>query len=372
MKTKVVYIISFIDKALSFEWIAEHIDSNRFILRFILLNPGDSSLEQFLSSQGIECHRINYSGKKDFVKAFLQTLRLLLKIKPEVVHTHLFDANLIGLSAAFVAGVKRRIHTRHNSTIHHEYFPKAVKYDKWANTLSTNIIAITKNVEEILIELEGVKREKIIIIHHGFDFSTAKVNKIRAQAIREKYDLSEDKYYVGVVSRFIHWKGLQHIIPAFKKFHEQHPNAMLVLANAHGPYEDEVKNLLKSLKPKSFVTINFEPDIFALFNLFNVFVHVPINERAEAFGQVYIEAMACEIPMIITKSGIAREIMEDNKNSLIVPFEDSSAILSSLLTLYADPSIGDRIVKNGKKIALEGFGIKRMIHALETLYQNNG
>ena len=42
---------------------------------------------------------------------------LLLKIKPHTVHTHLFDANLSGLMAAKLLGIKKRIYTRHHSTI---------------------------------------------------------------------------------------------------------------------------------------------------------------------------------------------------------------------------------------------------------------
>lgn len=366
MKIKIVYIISFIDKALAFEWIVKHINSSKYHLSFVLLNPGNSSLEDFLIQNNVSVHRIKYHGKKDILKAFLLTVKHLLKTKPNVVHTHLFDANLVGLSSALFCRIKHRIHTRHNSTIHHEYFPKAVKFDKLSNMMSTKIVAISDNVQKILVELENVRNSKIEVIHHGFDFPP--INDKLNHEIKEKYNFERDNYYIGVVSRFIHWKGIQYIISAFKKFYELNPTARLILANADGPDKAEIDGLLKALPPNSFLTIKFEPEIFALFQQFDVFVHTPIDEKAEAFGQVYIESLACQVPMIATKSGIASEILVDKENSLLVPFKDDEAIFQALKTIYSDHDLRVKIINNGKELALREFSIDKMIKKLERLY----
>ena len=77
-----------------------------------------------------------------------------------MVHTHLFEASLLGLSAAKFTRVKRRIYTRHHSTYHHEYYPKAIKYDRLINFLATEIVAISNNVKEVLRRKEGVAENK--------------------------------------------------------------------------------------------------------------------------------------------------------------------------------------------------------------------
>ena len=135
LKTHITYILSHIDKALAFEWICENLDSTRFQLSFILLNQGESHLENYLQTQGIPVYRIAYRSKKDMPKALFKIRRLLKKEKTQIVHTHLFDASLVGLLAAKLSGIRKRIYTRHHATIHHVYFPRAVYYDKFINSL---------------------------------------------------------------------------------------------------------------------------------------------------------------------------------------------------------------------------------------------
>jgi hypothetical protein len=185
---KVGYILSFITKSVAFEWIVQELDKSRFELTFILLNPEDSSLEQFLRSENVPVFRIPYRGKKDLPSALLKTRRILKQQKISIVHAHLFDASLIGLAAARLAGVKRRIHTRHNATIHLRYHPHAVKYDRFINYLSTDIVAISENVRKIVTEQEGADPRKITVIHHGFRLEAFEnIPEERVARLREKY-----------------------------------------------------------------------------------------------------------------------------------------------------------------------------------------
>ena len=182
------------------------------------LHPEKPQLLEFCSQLGYTTEWIKYNGKKDIFSAFRKILKLFRRVKPSLVHAHLFDASLIALSAAKVCFVKQRIHTRHHASMHHEYFPNTVKYDKIINSLSTKIIAISKNISEILIEKEGVDESKIYIIYHGFDipFFNA-VNADRVDKLKTTYSIPTDKFYIGMISRYTHWKGIQFVIPAFKR-----------------------------------------------------------------------------------------------------------------------------------------------------------
>src|SRR5204863_3109374 len=117
-----------------------------------------------------------------------------------------------------LAGVEKRIYSRHHGSYHHEYFPTAIKYDRFINFLSTDIVAISENVKNILIGYEGVPEEKIHLIHHGFDLDSFRnVSEEKIELMKQKY-LPESAYpVVGVISRYIEWKGIQFIIPAFRK-----------------------------------------------------------------------------------------------------------------------------------------------------------
>lgn len=366
---KVAVIVSKIDKALAFEWIADGIDRRRFELSFILLNPADSHLERHLRAAGIPVERVLYRGKADLPGALWRTRRTLRRLAPDVVHAHLFEASLIGLGAACLAGVSRRIYTRHHGDLHHLYHPRTVKFDRLISGLATDIVAPSRAVESVLVELDGAEATKVRVIHHGFDLDAfSDVSAARVDALRAKYGLSGRGPVVGMVSRFTEWKGLQHAIPAFKRLLADEPSALLVLANASGEYEPEVSALLSGLPRRSVILIPFETDNRALFHLFDVFVHAPIGARSEAFGQIYVEALAAGIPSVFTMSGVAPEFIQDGVNALVVPFSDSVAVHGALLRLLRDAGLRGRLAAAGSASVRSKFSLDRMLRGLEGLY----
>lgn len=366
---KIGYIISNVDKALAFEWIFDHIDKDKYNIFFILLNPGESKIEAILREKKALVYRVKYNTKKDGLRAIFNIIDILRKERPSVVHTHLFEASLFGLLAARLSFVKNRIYTRHHATLHHEKFPRAVFYDRIINSLATHIVAPSENVKEILLDMEGVSKRKVSVIHHGFDLKA--FEEVRQQEInlsKEKYNKEYKSPVVGVISRYEDWKGIQFIIPAFNKLLEVYPNAKLILANAKGSYSDKIKELLSSLPHGSYTEIVFEGNIQALYKTFDVFIHTPINARSEAFGQTYIEALAAGVPSVFTLSGVAREVIDDGNNALVVPFQDSESIYTSLIKLLSDSDLRKRLIQKGESDIKEKFSLDLMISSLEQLY----
>lgn len=366
-KNQIFYIVSNIQKSLAFEWISVGL-KNHYNLTFVLFNSSSSSLEYFLKENGINVIRITYQNKKNLPLAFLRLCWIFITERPAIVHAHLFDATLIGLAAAWITRIKKRIYTRHNSTFHHLYFPSAVKYDRWSNSLATQIISISQATDKTLLNLEHVSNEKLVRIPHGFDMNAlTKVGTNRAYKMKEKWGIQEGQFVIGVIARQIEWKGIQFIIPAFIKFVNENPAACLVLANASGPYSDEITRLIKPIR-NNVILIPFEEDIVALYSIFDIYVHVPIDPLCEAFGQTYVEALAIGIPSIFTLSGIAAEFIINERNALVVGFKDAESIYLSMERLKCDPNLRARLIENGRKDVSVRFSISSMLQSLKILY----
>lgn len=369
MKQKhIVYIVSQIHKSLAFEWITLGL-KNDYRLTFILLNATSSSLEDYLIDQSIEFKRFSYRGKQDFLFAFLKTFFYLLIERPCVVHAHLFDAQLIGLTAAWLAGIRKRIYTRHTSNYHHIYLPRGVRFDLWSNNMATDIISISQATDKTLLELEHVPQSKVLKIPHGFDLNVfAEVSLERTQHVREKWQIQKQHPVVGIIARHIEWKGIQFIIPAFQKFLNENPSACLVIANASGPYHSVINELLKSIPADRMILIPFEEDVPALYAVFDLYVHTPIDPICEAFGQTYVEALAAGIPSVFTLSGIAAEFIQHDRNALVVDFKDSEGIYNALKRLWTDNDLREHLVENGRQDVFSRFGVERMLASLKMLY----
>ncbi|PKQ70933.1 glycosyltransferase family 4 protein [Raineya orbicola] len=370
MGKKVTYIISDIEKALAFEWIVEELNTEKYDLSFILLNRKQGSfLENWLKEKQVPVFWVYYESKKQLFSAFSEVRKILKNWGTQVVHCHLFTASLVGLLAAKSLGIKKRIFTRHYSTFHHEYFPRAVWYDRFINALATHIVAISENVRNVLILKEKVNPAKIRLIHHGFRLELFEnVSRERVENLKQKYHLQNKFPVIGVIARWTHWKGIQFIIPAFAEILKHYPQAHLILANAKGDYTTEIEKLLKNLPPQSYIAIPFENDLPALYQLFDVYVHTPINAEVEAFGQTYVEALAAKIPSVFTLSGVAKEFIHHQENAWVVPFQNSEKIVEAIRNLLENNELRSKIIKNSRESVEKMFNLRKMIRGLEQLY----
>ncbi|MBX2958853.1 MAG: glycosyltransferase family 4 protein [Flavobacteriales bacterium] len=352
MSIKVVQIIANTNKSLAFEIVAKGFKENNIDVTYFLLQKGESEFSKFLELIGIKFYIIPIDGKINISKSFFKIFYLLVRIRPKIVHTHLREANLIGLTISSFLFIPNRIYTRHHSTSNIEYHPDAVKWDRYTNYLSTHIVSISQNVTNVLTERENVSLRKITLIPHGFNIDKFKhTNEQKTNSLKVKYNIKGDSYpIIGVISRYIHLKGLQHIIPAFSELKKIYPKAYLVLANAIGSDSNEIKNILAdNLKQEDYLEIAFESDLYHLYGVFDFFVHTPINNEVEAFGQTYVEALAAGVPSVFTLSGIANDIIINENNALVVAHKSSTEIFNALQRLIKDDSLRNKIIENGEK-----------------------
>lgn len=365
---KVTYVVSEIDKSLAFEWIANHLKGT-FDLEFILLNNGPSYLSEYLSKIGVPSKLINLETGWKRIFTGITLFWHFVRTDPEVVHTHMRAATQLGITAALLAGVKKRIHTRHSSSYNHLFHPRSVKWDKWITKLSTHIVSISEVVNWVLIDWENTPPSKVHLIHHGFDLSLFKgVSDVRKNEIRNCYLSNKSGPVIGMISRYMEWKGIAYGIKAFKEFRNSYPEAHLILANAKGPYKGEIQKELELLPSGSYTEIEFEEDIAALYATFDIMIHVPIDPHVEAFGQTYVEALAAGVPSIVTLSGIAHEFIQDRHNALVVPYRDSDAILEAMNSLMRESELRNSIITNGRSSA-EQFRLEPFIEKLKVLYE---
>jgi len=367
-KKKIAIIISDIDKSLEFEWLIEDWNYQSYDLFFILVNGEHSILRKFISDRSITCYSLISNEIVDF-KSIWKIYSVLKAERPDIVHSHLLKASFQGLLAAKLAGIHLRIHTRHHGSFHHKYHPKGVWIDRLINKLSTQVVAISRNVKNILLDKEHVREDKIHLVHHGFKLQKfSSPNKGDVEALRRKYGMKSQYPVIGVISRFFELKGIQYTIQAFERVLDQYPDSLLIMANARGPYINEIKNQLSIIPSKNYLLIPFETDIFSLYHLFDIHIHVPVDPNVEAFGQTYVEALTAGIPSIFTMSGVAPEFIKNEKNALVVDFENSSEIFESITKLLASSDLRKKLVHSGK-VSVQSFKFSSMMSQLETLYE---
>lgn len=369
---KICYIISDIDKAVYFEETALELRKQGVELSFILLSSTNKTLHRFLVDKQFQVKTFEVGSLLKSGKVIRLCKNLLKEWNITTVHCHLAQANWVGLWASKLVGIKTRIYTRHSGKPLKTHWKEKL-IDRIQNKLATQIIAISDNIDQLLAE-QLVPSNKRMIIHHGFMLERfAHPDSTDTNRIKNQYNPENLSPNIGVIARWMEWKGIHYIIDAFSTLLNEYPQARLYLfgASDNADFSEEIQKKLQQIPARNYCVVPFEPNVFDLYQLFDVYVHVPVNPRCEAFGQTYVEALAAGIPSVFTLSGVAREFIQHEKNALIVPFENSQAIYEAITRMIRDPKLAETLIERGKQDVKDLFEFQTAAEKLVNLYRNH-
>ena len=218
--------------------------------------------------------------------------------------------NAVGQVAAWIAGIKNRVTTCENASWAQDFkSSRHASIDKLTYQIAKKIIAVADSAKEYLKDRLHVNDNKLLTIYHGLKESEYdNVSPERIRKIKDQLQVNEDDFIVGVISRYEFWKGHEFINKAASilKQRNKEKNIKILIFGSKGSYYDTAIQQVKDLGVEDVViSKGFIDDPVALFQIFDVHLHVPVNKYVENCGINIIEGMISERPQILTKSGYA-------------------------------------------------------------------
>lgn len=161
-------------------------------------------------------------------------------------------------------------------------------------------------------------------------------------------------------------KGLKELVTAFAAEFDEHTPVTLLLGG-EGEYRRELEALIAQVAPKHKIQLCGHiphEEVSSFFQRAHCFV---LPSRYETFGIVYIEAMACGLPVIATKCGGPEEYVNDT-NGLLVDICDQSQLRKAMRQMYENAQHYD-----ANKIAADieaRFSERSICEQYYAIYQN--
>lgn len=332
-KIHIAFVIHDANPVPYFNWFAEKaMDSQKYTFTFIFLNENISKIKERMSQYGFPIIWIpfdNKNRKKSLVIALSKLYFLFRKIKPDIVHSHLFYDGVIAQRAAKWAGIKIRIQTKQSTGFNWYYAPKAVRFDRMKNDLATHLIAVSGECRDFIIQKEKVNPSKVYLVNHGVDINeTTLATKEQIEFIRKEYN-PENKLMAMTVARYIDWKGYIYFIKAAAEVLKTNKN-IIFLGIGTGPQEAILKKLILDLGiEENFILTGFiQRDLIpAVYQAGDIYVHAALREP---FGFVIAEAMLNGLPMVTTPTGAAGDAINHLENGYLVEYENSNQIAEGI------------------------------------------
>ncbi len=370
---KIAFVTSHINRSTQWNWFSEELNRRNIPHIHIVINDTKPLLYQDLKDRNVEVYYLNHKNKFSFIKNIYKVWKILRASKVDIVHTELPYGNLVGQTAAVLAGIKMRVTTCENTTWFSDFDSKKQEWiDQYTYYLAKKVIALTHESYEFLSMHFKIPANKLYTIHHSIQTNDyLSLTEKHVEDLRQSLDLPKDKFIIGMVARFEYWKGHIYVIEAMKKLVEEFPDIRLFIFGSKGESFDAVMNLIKELNvEKQVIYKGFVKDNIALFKLFDIHIHIPIKLQSETFGINIIEGMISGCAQILTLSGISSFTARDGKNCIVVPYQSTEAVYNALRLLITDDEFRKKLGRQAREDSIKHFRYEEKVDLHLALYDD--
>jgi glycosyltransferase involved in cell wall biosynthesis len=306
-----------------------------------------------------------------------QTAAVARAIDADLIHTTLYQANLVGA----VAGARTRTPVV-RSLVNTSYAPERLADPRLAagrmrvtkvvdgftaRHLTRALHAISHAVKAHAVETLGVPADRITVVGRGRDPERlGSPSAARRQAARAMLDIPPETEVLVNVARQEYQKGQRHLLDAMALLASHRPNVTLIVAGRQGTVTAELER--RAADPAIAERVRFlghrkdVPDVLAAGDVF-VFPSL-----YEGFGGALLEAMALGLPIVASDIPAVREVVDDGANAILVPPGDAQALATAIDGLLDDADRRQAFGARGRTMFCERFVLDRVAEQMLAFY----
>lgn len=303
--------------------------------------------------------------------AFFRLVRRLKALNPEIVHTWMYHADLLGGLAARLAGVDAIGWCIRNSNLDRDKTKLSTRVvvgacaqaSRW---IPDRILTCSEVARQVHVD-RGYRADKMVVIPNGFDLARFQPDPLAKAAVRSEFGVGADTILVGLIGRFDAQKNHAGFFEAAGLLHSRFPTVRFVLAGkGMDEGNDELMRAIGVAGMRDAThLLGMRSDISRLMATLDVLAS---SSYGEAFPNVLGEAMACGVPCAVTDVGDSAYIV--GNTGRVVPPGDMAglaAAMESLLTMAAEERrvLGER----ARARVAENFEIGRVVKRYEAFYE---
>lgn len=324
----------------------------------ILFKNDDLALE--LENKNIYVHRLNLSHKWNIFEARRKISDLDKEYSFDIIHSHLFFAHFhTAITFLFNKNIKKVV-TFHN-----------LGFDEYP---ANNIIKkIRKKIESILVNkfdlmtavstavkkhyVEHLKIKKNVnVVFNSFPIESFNKYKIK----KENYQ----RFTVMTPGRLVPKKGHKYLIESINILNEKNYDIDFLIIGS-GLLKNEISESIKNLNNVKLIDAIPHHELMQIYNNVDLIV---IPSIYEAFGLVVGEAMIMNTPVVATKVDGIVEIIENEKEGLLVESKNPEELANAIEKLYYDRDLGMKLMQNAS-IKIKQFDTKNIAQKWKSLYE---
>lgn len=333
----------------------------------ISLSP-NGAMRNRLQSIGINVYSLDF--KKYPIKHFFKLLSILKNLRPDIVQTWMYHADLVGGIAARLVGLKNVIWGVRSTHLSKSISRLTILIRQICAWLSPHIphtiIFVAESARYVHTQI-GYSAKRIKVIPNGFDVTSLRASEKQSGELNQTYNIKAEELIIGCVARFSPDKDIKNFVQAAEQIALRFNSVrfLMVGRNIDRDNKELAGWINQTACSDRFILLGERSDVSDCLSIMDIFC---LSSRTEAFPNALGEAMAMGLVCVATDVGDVAALVGDTGK--IVPKENFSALADALIDVIEIPK-HERIelgIRAKNRIESE-FTLEKACKRYEDLYQ---
>ena len=285
----------------------------------------------------------------------------------DILHFHLFGANLCAKPLAIMAGHPAIIvHDQCNDATR-EKNPLLLAFDAFWNRCSNHVIAVSESTRRYLLDREDLPDEMVAMIPNGIDAKDFKpATECQKRDSRNALGLPEDVVLIGGFGRLVPQKNFSLFLDVAAQIIRRYPNLIFVIAGT-GPQEKALK--AKASDRGLCNSVRFLGHVSDRVGFCRALDVLLITSDFEGTPMTLLEAMASGLPVVASAVDGIAEVCTNGKDALLVPPHNLENFVSALERVLGEERLAWKLGENARRTILGRYEILGLVRRIEALYE---
>ncbi|WP_138477143.1 glycosyltransferase family 4 protein [Dyadobacter bucti] len=312
---------------------------------------------------------------KDLI-ALYHTIRLIQKLKPQIVHTHSPKAGVVGMLAAFLCSVPVKIHTVAGLPLMEVTGAKrkllnfVESFTYWC---ADWVLPNSQELKKFILDHDFTRPSKVKVMGNGSSngmdlayFSITQDLLAEGEAFRQEHGITEEHTILTFMGRLAFYKGINELVEAFQILQKKYSNLKLLLIGAPeelNPLKESTKN--EVINNKDIISVGHQIDVRKFLAVSDIFV---FPSYREGFPQALMQASAMGLPSVATNINGCNEILENGKTGILIEPKSVEAIVDAASQLLDDEQGRIIMAKAAQNFITTNFEQKKLWQMIYDFY----
>lgn len=317
-----------------------------------------------LKELGVEVYSLDMRKGIPDLRAIARLRRLIIRFRPDVVHSHLVHANLLARITRIVVRMPLLICTAHNIN-------EGGKFRELLYRITDRLCELTTNVSQEAvnryIDIRIAPKHKMKLVPNGIVVDQFKGLIDYEGHVRRELGIRSDEFIWLAVGRLVPVKDYENMITAFSRVIGKQSNSVLLIVGI-GPDREALEQLCVTLQVQQQVKfLGLRRDISSLMSVADAFL---LSSKWEGLPMVLLEACASGLPIVATDVGGNKEVVHEGLNGYLAMPNDSQQLSDRMNDLMSySPIALQQMGEWGRNYVDKYFNMDVIIEQWTSIYE---